>query len=251
MSDHTRPQRARISPSRAIVRDILHFAHNIPLCAHERQVELASINRLRKACDARISLPVIFLKAYGIVAARRPLLRRWYLRWPIPHVFQHNANEAKLVMRREFEGDDWLFWARFLRPESSTLTELQGQLDQYQSAPVEEVFRQQVQFARLPVLARRALWWFTLNLTGRKRAKRVGTFALTTVAGQGTMIPQPPSLLTSTISYGPIADDGRATVSLTYDHRLMDGHHVADILRELDETLHTVIRAELRELSDD
>ena len=64
------------------------------------------------------------------------------------------------------------------------------------------------------------------------------------------MIPQPPSLTTSTISYGPIDEHGRATVSLTYDHRLMDGHHIADYLKELDDVLHTTIVAELRELAD-
>lgn len=244
-----KPHRQRISRSRAIVRDILHFAHKIPLCAHERQIEFASIDQVRRQCEDRISWPVLILKAYGIVAERTPLLRQWYVRWPMPHVFQHTENEAKLVMRREHEGDDWLFWARFRQPQRASLTELQQQLNHYQTAPVEELFRQQVRLAHLPVAVRRVLWWCTLNVAGRKRAKRIGTYSLTTVAGQGTMIPQPPSLLTSTLSYGPMDEHGSATVSLTYDHRLMDGHHVADILSELDAALHTTVLAELKELA--
>ena len=79
----------------------------------------------------------------------------------------------------------------------------------------------------------------------------MGTFSLTTVASQGTMIPQPPSMLTSTISYGPIDEHGCATVALTYDHRLMDGHHVADFLEQLDAQLHTTIASELAQLASD
>jgi len=240
-----------LSRSRAIVRDILHFSQQIPLCAHERRVELASIEKARKRCDTRISWPVIFLKAYGIVADHNPLLRRWYVDWPVPHVYQHDENVAKLVMRREHNGEDWLFWAGFRRPEQSSLAELQQQLHRYQSAPVETTFRQQLQFAALPTPVRRVLWWCTRNLTGRKRAKRMGTFSLTTVASQDTMIPQPPSMLTSTISYGPIDERGRACVALTYDHRLMDGHHVADFLEQLDVQLHTTIASELAELADE
>ena len=111
------------------------------------------------------------------------------------------------------------------------------------------MFRQQLRLASLPTILRRILWWCTLNFAGRKRAKRIGTFSLTTVAGQGTMIPQPPSILTSTISYGPINEHGTATVSLTYDHRLMDGHHVAEILSELDDALHTAIVDEIKQLA--
>jgi hypothetical protein len=249
MAGISKPHRKRISRSRAIVRDILHFGSKLPLCAHERRIELASIDSLRRQCEVRVSWPVIFLKAYAEIAAQRPVLRQWYVRWPWPHLFQHDKNDAKLVMRREHQGDDWLFWARFCEPEHLTLVALQEQLDQYQTAPVEQLFRQQVRLAKLPVALRRILWWITLNLSGAKRAKRVGTFSLTTVAGQGTMIPQPPSLLTSTMSYGPIDEHGKATVALTYDHRLMDGHHVADILSELDEALHTTIVAELKELA--
>ena len=79
----------------------------------------------------------------------------------------------------------------------------------------------------------------------------MGTFSLTTVASQDTMIPQPPSMLTSTISYGPIDEHGCACVALTYDHRLIDGHHVADFLEQLDVQLHTAIASELADLSVD
>jgi hypothetical protein len=244
-----KPHRQVISRSRAIVRDILYFDKKMPLCAHERQIELSSIDALRKQCAVRISWPVIFLKAYAIVAERKPVLQQWYVRWPLPHVFQHNQNDAKLVMRREHQGDDWLFWARFHQPQRASLPQLQDQLNKYQTESVEDLFRQQLRLASLPTILRRILWWCTLNFAGRKRAKRIGTFSLTTVAGQGTMIPQPPSILTSTISYGPINEHGTATVSLTYDHRLMDGHHVAEILSELDDALHTAIVDEIKQLA--
>ena len=244
-----KPRRMLLSRSRSIVRDILHCSERMPLCAHERQIELTSINEVRKQCETRISWPVIFIKAYGMVAESNPLLRRWYVDWPFPHVHQHHENVAKLVLRREHNGEDWLFWAGFHRPEQSSLEKLQQELDRYQTAPVERTFRKQLSLAALPTPLRRMLWWCTRNFASRKRAKRMGTYSLTTVAGQGTMIPQPPSMLTSTISYGPIDEHGRATVALTYDHRLMDGHHVADFLEQLDNQLHTTIVTELEQMT--
>lgn len=242
-------RRRSLSRSRAIVRDILYFARRMPLCAHERRIELASLDAIRKQSPIRISWPVIFLKAYSLVSEKNPSLRQSFVRWPWSHVYEHDETDAKLVMRRHHGGDDWLLWARFRRPHEVSLVDLQRRLERFQHAPVEEVFGQQLRLARLPLLVRRALWWWTLTLAGPRRAKRLGTFFLTTVAGQGTSIGSPPSLTTSAISYGPIDEHGRSAVTLTYDHRLLDGHHIADILAQLDEVLHAALRAELEYLS--
>ena len=71
---------------------------------------------------------------------------------------------------------------------------------------------------------------------------------VTTIAGRGAVIDQPPGIMTSTLTYGPIGVDGKARIILTYDHRLIDGWYVADVLRQVEETLNTLIAEELRGL---
>ncbi len=79
----------------------------------------------------------------------------------------------------------------------------------------------------------------------RKRAKRMGTFLLTTIAGSGAEIQHPPGFLTSNLTYGPIDERGFSRVTIAYDHRLMDGKYIADTLCELEETLASSLVAEL------
>ena len=76
-----------------------------------------------------------------------------------------------------------------------------------------------------------------MNVEGKQRARRVGTFFLTTLAGKGVEIQDPPAFLTSNLTYGPLDDRGCCRVTISYDHRLMDGAYVADCLIELEQTL--------------
>jgi hypothetical protein len=55
--------------------------------------------------------------------------------------------------------------------------------------------------------------------------------------------------LTANATYGPIDERGRCRVTIAYDHRLLDGRHVADILRELDEALNGPLAAELDQMA--
>ena len=56
-------------------------------------------------------------------------------------------------------------------------------------------------------------------------------------------------MLTTGFTYGPTDEHGNTRVTITYDHRLMDGHHVADILKGLETTLQTTILQELQDLA--
>jgi hypothetical protein len=90
------------------------------------------------------------------------------------------------------------------------------------------------------------IWWWNLNVGTKSRAKRLGTFFLSTLAGRGAEIQLPPSIHTGCLTYGPLDENGIARVTLAYDHRVMDGALVAEILLRLEETLSGVLTAELR-----
>jgi hypothetical protein len=227
---------------------VLHFHRHVPTCAHDRHCDLGRLAELRAGQSQRVSWALLFIKAFSLVARQRPVLRQAWIRWPWPHLYQHPHSVGMLAIQREHEGEPWLFWGRFPRPESTPLAELQRQLDAYQSQPVERIFKKQLQFAALPTPLRRAVWSWNLNVAGESRARRAGTFFLTTLAAQGVEIPHPPAFLTSNLSYGPLDEQGRCRVSIAYDHRLTDGLQIAHGLQELERTLNGPIADELRSL---
>ncbi|MBW3542831.1 MAG: hypothetical protein KY476_21420 [Planctomycetes bacterium] len=242
--------RRRFSRSRALSRDVLYYHRQVPTCAHSRVLDLAEPARLRTLIPRRISWTMLFLKAFGLVAERVPPLRQLYFRWPWPHLYEHSHSVAMLAIQREYRGEPWLFWGRFIQPEAMPLEELQAKLERYLTGDVERVFRLYLTMSRMPLLMRRSVWWWTLNVSGGTRARRTGTFFLTTLASRGVEIEHPPAFLTSNLTYGPLDEHGRSRVTLAYDHRLMDGSLVADCLEQLEQTLNGAIAAELRTLAD-
>ncbi|MFP6670977.1 MAG: 2-oxo acid dehydrogenase subunit E2, partial [Pirellulaceae bacterium] len=69
----------------------------------------------------------------------------------------------------------------------------------------------------------------------------------TTISGAGAEIQEPPCIHTSGFTYGPLDKTGACRVTISYDHRLMDGHHVAKMLGEFEERLQTEILEEVRQ----
>jgi hypothetical protein len=103
--------------------------------------------------------------------------------------------------------------------------------------------------ARLPGPVRRFLWWQSLEWSGPKRAKRLGTFGFSAYAGLGAASLHPLSPLTTTLNYGVIAADGGVDVRLVYDHRVLDGATVARALATLEQVLHEDVLTELQQLA--
>ncbi len=241
--------RVKIPRSRSLVTDILRLSTQVPTCTQVRTMDLASLRDARRELSERVSWPVIFIKAYSAVSAQNPPLLQTWRRFPWPHLYQHTEPSAVITVMRRFRDQDWLFWGRLRSPQTRSLHDLQRRLASFTTGPIESTFQKQLRFTALPALLRRVIWWWNLNLVGDKRAKRLGTFLLTTVAGRGAETQHPPSLLTSCISYGPLDENGHCRVRLVYDHRLMDGAFVADRLAELESELRGEILQELRMLT--
>jgi hypothetical protein len=235
----------RIPRSRRLTLDVLHFHKHVALCAHDRQFDLSRLVALRSRLPDRISWSLLFIKAFGVVAANRPVLRQTYQRWPWPHIYQHSDSVAMLATHRVHQGEPWVFLSRFAQPEHQSLTVLQARLDRYLTEPVTKIFRQQWQLSGLPTMLRRFLWWWTFNISLAKRAHRSGTFFLTTLAGKKVEIQDPPGYLTTNLTYGPLDERNRCRVTMSYDHQLMDGSTVADCLIELESALNGPIADEL------
>ncbi len=250
MSDSVHGKRMRIPRSRRLTWDLLHFNRQIPLCAHDRKMDLSVVASSRQRCTVRISWPALFVKAYAQVAAEIPELRQTWYRWPWSHLYQHHSSTSAMTVHRVVRDQPWLFWGLIAEPEHLSLKQLQQQIDNFRDGPAKTVFRQQWQLSGLPTMLRRLVWWWNLNMATAGRARRIGTFFLSTLSGRGVEIQLPPSVHTGCLTYGPLDAANCCRVTLAYDHRIMDGVLIADALQKLEHRLNHECAAELDQMAD-
>jgi hypothetical protein len=241
--------RQPVPTNRRLVLDLLHFARQLPMYPLERTFDLRVVADARERTSPKVSWAVLFLKAYGLLSANKPQLRQTYLRWPWPYVYEHPRSIGMLSVNRRDGDAQRICWARFAEPERQSLAQLQGKLDAYKREPIAKMYRRQLCLSRFPTPLRRLALWMSLNLSGDRRSRRLGTFGMSTLASYGAVNRYYPSCLTTNITYGPIDEQGRALVTVVYDHRLIDGAPLAEALAELEAILQGPIVRELAELS--
>ncbi|HEY7426561.1 MAG TPA: 2-oxo acid dehydrogenase subunit E2 [Gemmataceae bacterium] len=239
-----------LSLPRQLICDYLHFARQIPTVPVQRRMRLGAVVAARAATGLRPSWCALFTKAYGFVSAATPALRRAYMSFPRPHLYEHPINVASVAIERKFGDEDAVFFAHIRQPETLSLADIDQRLRRFKDEPMESIgdYRRILLMNRFPRPLRRLLWWIGLNVWGRKRAAFLGTSGITVYAGLGAASLHPLSLLTTTLNYGVIDPDGTVDVRLTYDHRVLDGATVARALAELERVLTHEVLAELRYL---
>jgi hypothetical protein len=235
---------------RRLVNDMLHFARRVPTVPVERVIDVGRVQHLRKRVPQRVGWCALFLRAYGLVAARFPELRRAYLDFPKPRLYEHPYSIASLAFERCYRGENAVFFGQIRGPENQPLLALEEHLRNYKESPVEQVslYRRALRVSRFPGPVRRLLWWYALNLSGPGRARRLGTFGLSTYSALGAHSLHPLSPLSTTLNYGPVHEDGAVAVRIVYDHRAMDGCTVARALAALEEVFNGALLQEMSRL---
>jgi hypothetical protein len=234
-----------LSLPRRWIGDLLHSARAVPGVVVQRQINIAALTQARS--QARVGWCSIFTKAYALVAREFPELRRAYLAYPWPHLYEHPFSVASVAIERRYLGERAVFFAHLRAPEGQPLAALDESLRRYQEAPVESfgVYRRLIAVSRLPRPLRRLMWWVGLNSSGRKRACRMGTFGVSVYSALGAESFNHHTPLTTSLNYGVISPGGSVAVRIIYDHRVMDGATVARALARLERVLNTEILAEL------
>ncbi len=233
---------------RRFIGDLVHFAHRIPSAPVSRTMDLSALVGPRTRHPSRPSWATLFMRAYALVGAANPPLRRSYLAFPWPRLYEHPWMNCALAIERTYQGEEGVFVGLFRAPEQQTIAEIQHWVEWYKNEALEKVgfFRMALRFGYVPRPIRRALWWATLNVSGQKRCKRFGTFGLSSYGSLGAEQVHPISPLTTTLTYGPIDPaTHKVVVKLIYDHRVLDGAYVARRLREIEETLNGAVLNEL------
>ncbi|MBY0395917.1 MAG: 2-oxo acid dehydrogenase subunit E2, partial [Thermoleophilia bacterium] len=235
-------------PRRFII-DLVHFARQVPSTPVSRTANVAALFEPRASHALRPSWAVLFMKAYALVGAAHPPLRRALLQFPWTRIYEHPWMNCALAIERSYQGEPGVFVGLFRAPEAQPIRQLQRALEWYKGQPLESVgfYRQALRVSRAPRPVRRLLWWSTLNVSGVKRAKRFGTFGLTSYGALGAESLHPVSPLTTTLTFGPIAPTGDVVVKLIYDHRVLDGAYVARRLADIEAALNGPILRELTE----
>lgn len=237
-----------LSLPRRFIGDFLHFAKQIPSIPVQRCINVSRLVEARECAVRRPSWCAIFTKAYGFVSQAWPQLRRSYITFPTPHLYQHPTSVASVAIERPFGDEPAVFFAHLADVETRSFAGIDDKLRQYKTTPLKSIgaFRRAMLVTRLPLPLRRLLWWSALNLSGRRRARMIGTFGVSAYAGLGAASLHPLSVLTTTLNYGVIEPNGDVDVRLVYDHRVLDGATVARALGDLDHVLHNEILAELQ-----
>jgi hypothetical protein len=247
MSGKAKGIRRRLSPSRKLVVEMLHHARKQPSVPVARAMNLGRLAALRGQLTATPSWTAIFLRAYGMVAQRFPELRSAYVPWPLPHLYEHPFSIGAVVVERELHGDAILLAAKVRAPEQAPLETIQAHLTRYKQAPLDGIpaFRQLLRLARLPWPLRRLVFCYSLYWSGSKRAKRFGTFMVSSYGSLGAEQLHPLTPLTTLLTFGPISRRGDVIVKVVYDHRVMDGRCIARALAELEQVLQVELPEEL------
>jgi hypothetical protein len=228
-----------LSGPRRFINDLVYFARRVPSVPVSRMMNVARLIEPRRSHPSKPSWAALFMKAYALVAAEQPPLRRAMLTWPWPRLYEHPQSLCALAVERICEGEEGVFIGLFRAPEAQAIGQIQRSVVTYKEEPIDSIgyFRQALRVSRAPRRIRRFLWWITLNVSGVKRAKRCGTFGLTTYGSLGAESLHPISPLTTTLTFGPIDDAGSVCVKIIYDHRVLDGAYVARRLLDLEAAL--------------
>jgi hypothetical protein len=236
-----------LSAPRRLICDLLHYARKIPSVPVQRWIDVSKLVAARARLAVRPSWCAIMTRAYALVAARVPPLRRAYMPFPRPYLYEHPCSVASVAIERCYRGEQAVLFAHIQRPEEQDLPRLNEGLRHHQQAPVESIgsYRRALRVSRLPLPLRRMAWRLALSFSGSMRARYLGTFGVSVYSGVGAESLHPLSPLATTLSYGVIGNDGRVPVRVIYDHRVMDGPTVARALLLLQDVLNRDLLAEL------
>src|SRR5262249_22308735 len=98
-----RGRKVRLTSGRKVVMEILHHAHRVPSLPLAMTLDVSELMQARKATTPSVSWTAIFMRAYGLVSQRRPELRRSYIPWPLPHIYEHPFSQCVALIEREWE----------------------------------------------------------------------------------------------------------------------------------------------------
>ncbi|MGL4242023.1 MAG: hypothetical protein ACRCTI_13015 [Beijerinckiaceae bacterium] len=238
-----------LSPARRHIGDVMSLSRSVPMSVMQRPISIARAAAAREAGAIRINWTMILVKAYALACREVPAFRRLYVKLPRPHLHEAAHSVAMVAMERDWNGEKAVMFARIHDPESKPLSVMADELRQALTEPVDSfhAFRAIRIVNRLPQPLRWLIWRLAFNI-GPWRARFFGNFGVSVLGHKGFDLSHPLAPMTSVLSLGPFRADGTVRLTIGFDHRVVDGGDVAEVVAALERALEGPIAAELEAL---
>jgi hypothetical protein len=235
----------KISLSRRVIIDLMRASADVPFVAVRRTLSIGRLAAARKSLRNRPAWAAIFAKAFAILAAEQPVLRRVYLKWPWPHFYDFPQTLAMIVVAPDATPDGVLLFP-VKAPDLTSLAEADAMIRSAKSQPIEATpfFRKTMMVTRLPQPLRRLAWAIGLNF-GRQRGNYLGTLLVTSVAAFGGGEVEALGPQSFILSYDKVSDDGTIDVMIRWDHRIADAAFIGGELSRLEQILNNPLSDEI------
>jgi len=237
----------RLSLSRLWMRDLVHFGSKARVVGGATSIRVSDVAAARRRQQPLISWNAILIKAIALTSKKWPELKRAYIPYPWPHLYEHPHSVASLVIEREWQGAHGVFFDQIHAPENKSLREIDFELNGMKRSKVEAVggFRRLIRITRYPLPLRRLIWRIALYGSGRLKARYFGTFSLNSLTSRRLRTTQSLTLVTLSFEYGATESDGQMPFQVFFDHRVMDGVALNRLCVDLQSVLNNDIVAEL------
>jgi hypothetical protein len=241
----------RLSLQRRWIADLAAACAATPVVGAERVLRVGEAANARRAVLQPPGWTAIIIKAYALVAARRPALRRVLVSLPWPHLYESPVSVVSVIVERTWHGESAVFFDQIRAPETMALADIDRAVQGMRQRPIESVggYRRLIRFTRLPLLLRRCLWRIGLRGSGYLHARYFGTFSINSITLPRAGVVQSISPITMSLINMPLEPSGQMRICGVFDHRVLDGMEVGRALGEIEAAINGEITAELRALA--
>lgn len=241
---------------RRVVLDLLHMYGEPAVTARLfYDIDMTWAQNLIEKCsqkNLRITPTAILIKAIAMAQKEHPISRSVLL--PGERILTFENITGGFTVEKFVDDEPIVLFGEIEKPHERSVSEISQELKDYHEAKIDSIpyLKQQYDFAFLPSFVRRTIMWLG-SIFPSFRLKYVrSTFGLTSLGSLGTTVVSAPPVCTSVFGIGIIEnrvvveDDIQEqkvkpmmTVSLNFDHRVMDGAQAArfflDVKKYLEE----------------
>lgn len=232
-----------------------------------QDIDMTWIEELRATLakhNIRVTATAFLLKAIAIAQRAHPDTRTAML--PFGRTVVFNDIVAGFTVERFIGSQPTLFFGAIHEPDTKSIADISEELRAHAEQPLEKIWGLNLQdkFTKFPWWMRRIILWVGLKNPAIRLKCLGATFGLSSLGKFGLKAMIPPCVSTSTFGVGaiekrPVVREGQVevrkmmTLTLNFDHRIMDGAPAArflnDIQKLLEGGLEKYLQEELLELA--
>jgi hypothetical protein len=244
------PRYVRLSLPRLWMREVVRFGNKFAI-GLSASVRVSAVVEARRKHQPLISWSAILIKAMALTSRKWPELRRAYITFPWPHLYEHPHCVASVVVEREWHGERAVFFDQIPAPENQSLREIDRVVESLKDLPIENVggYRRLLRITRYPWPLRRLMWLVALYGAGRMKSKYFGTVSINSIPSRHLRITQSATPVSVSFVYAPAGPDGRMPLQIFFDHRVTDGQNLHRVVADMEAILNRDIVDELNALS--